>query len=448
MKRRRWFEVHSWLGVITGLLLFVICWSGTVAVLSHEIDWLLEPALRVDRDGPHASWGALEASVRRAYPGARVRTLNAPEMAGFAAQVWIDTPQQKLVRVFVDPQSAQVLGHSSYFNVQRFFRSLHMSLFDLWGIGYWIVSTLGFFLLASLIAPLLFYKRWWQRFFSFRTGRGSRAFWSETHKLAGLWGWWFVLLMALTGAWWTFEYADIKLGYPENSARPAAGVQGPALALDALVARARAHWPALDIRQIHLPEDPDRRAIAFYGQTDAWVVRNRANRLYLDARSGDVVHRQTAQGLGWPARWIDTVDPLHFGNFAGLGVKLIWFVFGLALSGLCLTGAYLHAQRLNHHPQTRERVRWRGTGLALSVTVIMLAASVPYATDELKTYGPSIDGVAQLPDVPFAVLAFIVGWIVSTLALLALCIWWLWRPVRRASSSAPLMRTVSDLSRS
>ena len=39
-------------------------------------------------------------------------------------------------------------------------------------------------------------------------------------------------------------------------------------------------------------------------------------------------------------------DPLHFGYFGGLATKLVWFVFGVGLSGLSISGVLLTWRRL------------------------------------------------------------------------------------------------------
>lgn len=419
MKRRRWFEIHSWLGVMTGLMLFVICWSGTIAVLSHEIDWLLDARLRVEPRSQVVSWGTLETEVSRAFPDAERMSLQAPLYPGFAAVAIVDTPTQSMQRVYLDPGTGKILGATSYFNVQRFFRSFHMSLFDfgsgkLW--GYWFVGSFGLLLLASAIAPLIFYRRWWRGFFTLKTQRGPRVFWSDLHKLIGVWSLLFAFLMAFTGIWYLIEFFDVDLGYPEPPAIKATpNAERP---LDDAVDKVKQDWPKLEITAVTPAKGSYWGPVVHVqGEGEPWLVRERANYLLLDQATGDVVFRQSASGVGWPARWVDTADPLHFGDFAGLWSKAIWFVAGLLLSALCLSGAYLHVQRLRAHSDSGS-CAWRGTRWALAGSAAVLLIATWGGGKEILSYGPVLDGVRHWPDVTGGVVLFIAGWVVLTILIL------------------------------
>ena len=432
MSTRLWFRVHSFTGVITGLLLFVICWSGTFAVLSNELDWLVTPEARVESGGPPASWGTIAEAVQAAYPSAAVGGLSAPLYPASAAQVRIDLPAQRAVWVYVDASTAQVLGTRSHFNLQHFFRSFHRDLFLL-EVGLYLVSLLGVTMLVSLVAALVFYKRWWRRFF--RLPRG-RAFWSETHKLAGLWSVWFLLVIGVTGVWYLFEagrldFGDGKVSFagsgdfavhsiPAATSDPAL----PLLPLDALVARATELRPDLALRHIFLTED----TAIFQGQAGYLLVRDRANQLHLDRRTGALLYDQTPHDYSLYWRWSDTADPLHFGDFGGLWSKGIWFVFGLLLSGLILTGTWLHAHRLACEAGNRARHRWPGTAAALAVSLLVLAASVPFGLADAQGYGPLVGDSRQFPELAPGVAAVIAGWIALTLAILAAWVFLLWKP--------------------
>lgn len=422
---------------MAGLVMFVICWSGTVAVLAHEIDWLLNPLLRVTTQERVASWGEMHAAILAKYPEARSLSFQAPLYRGFAASAVLDLPSQSYVRVYINPHTAEVLGQTSFFDVQRFFRSLHMSMFDPFGkmLGYWFVSLFGFLLMALAITPLVFYRRWWRGFLIAPVpGRNPRTTWSNLHKSVGAWSLWFVLLMAVTGAWWTFEYAGVELGYPEA---PEVKAGRPGGDLDAALAAASRHWPELAVTTLYIPDPGSTDPLHVLGQAEASLVRDRANWLRLDQSTGAILAEQRGEQLPWPARWIDTVDPLHFGNFAGLCVKLIWFVFGLALSGMSLTGAYLHYQRLRSGGATASRHRWHGYAACIAVFAVVLALTIFGGWSEIRRYGPTVDGSQRWPDVGTPVAAFIAAWCLVTMAILAVWTWSLIRADRQLPVPSP-----------
>ncbi|MFT4935220.1 MAG: putative iron-regulated membrane protein [Pseudoalteromonas distincta] len=62
---RVWWEVHQWAGLKFSILLSFILLTGTLATLSHGIDWLLRPAMRVDPStvGAEVDWAAASADL-------------------------------------------------------------------------------------------------------------------------------------------------------------------------------------------------------------------------------------------------------------------------------------------------------------------------------------------------------------------------------------------------
>ena len=445
---RTWFRVHSFTGVITGLLLFVVCWSGTFATLSHELDWLVTPEARSSPTAERLSWGELLASVTAAHPDARIVSLHAPLYTRSSVEVLVNLPHQRGVRVYVDPYSGQVRGAWSRLNIARFFRSFHRSLFFPTSWGTLLVAAFAVTMAISMIAALVFYRRWWQRFFRFKWGSG-RVFWSELHKIAGLWSLWFVVVMVVTGIWYgieriRYDYFDGIIAFAGTTEaavhvlpQPRSDAGLPAMPLDTLIAKAQEARPDLEIRTVR----PRGDSLYLDGQAGHLLVRDRANQLYLDVRNGEVLYDQRATDLPLYWRWSDTADPLHFGDFGGLVSKLVWFVFGVILSALILTGTWLHAHRLAREADGHSRTRWPGTMAACAVSIAVLAASVPFGLHGAREFmGPLIDGERHLPTLAPGVRAVIIGWIGLTLAIVAAWTFALWRPHTILGKAKPTLR--------
>lgn len=419
MKRRDYFDWHSWTGLTTGLLLFVVCWSGAIAVFSYEIDWLLDPDQRASTLKGEPDWIGWRAAAEAAYPHHDVSWMETPRYDGFAALVVMRDADDALKRVYVDPVENTVQGDTTYFNVQRFFRSFHMmffygrNYFDILGVplGYFIVAILSLPLLISTITSLIFYKRWQRGFFKLETKKGAKVFWSDAHKLTGVWSLWIAAVIGVTGFWYL---AERWIPPGDSVLRPVVPVeaeQPPTLA-DA-IAMTNREFPELDVRSVSLPI-PGRPLFFISGHDGGFLTRGRAG-VMIDSRTGAVVEIRRSDLLG-PADYLkEIVDPIHFGTFGGIWTQGLYFLFGLALSSLALTGAYIHAQRQARRKGSKA-IR-KPVLAAYGITVLVLALACREGWRTIKAYGAG----GAWPEVGWPVILFIAAWCASTFA--ALTIW-------------------------
>ncbi|HWO43521.1 MAG TPA: PepSY-associated TM helix domain-containing protein [Candidatus Eisenbacteria bacterium] len=348
------FTLHSLLGLNVSLLLLFVCLTGTVAVVSDEIEWLASPKFRASSTSTRVGWQAQYEAAQTAYPTYHLTDISAGEEPYMATRIWATSPAGELRIIYVDPASGHVNGESSFVTFRSFMRALHYYLFTPGDWGFFLVTALGFVLLASAATGLLVYKKFWRGFFRVpATGRGSRLFWGNMHKLFALWSLWFVLLMALTSIWYFGERIVYRLGIDLESVKAPVAPKGLAasdsrsdryLPLDALVARATEALPGLDVKSIYFPATPA-APISINGEASAWLVRDRANSVALDPRTGAVLSIRRAERMSLLERWVHTADPLHFGDFGGLWSKLTWVFFGLLLCGLAASGAAVYVKR-------------------------------------------------------------------------------------------------------
>lgn len=113
---RVWWAVHQWVGLKLSILLSFILLTGTLAVFSTEIDWLLRPALRVDSatvTGP-MNWTGVAQSVAAHAPGSRIARIEAPLDRGFAATATIQRPDGTLAFVYAHPTTGAPLHFGAW----------------------------------------------------------------------------------------------------------------------------------------------------------------------------------------------------------------------------------------------------------------------------------------------------------------------------------------------
>lgn len=357
-----WFAVHGWLGLPIWAFLFLICLTGSVATISQEIIWLIDPAARSNPPSPDAarlSYDAIMEKLGDQAPGTAVMFIDIPVKEQYALQFYVGRPDGSEVTLYVNPYTGAIQGEKSTFDLRELLRELHGWLLipftANYSPGWYIVSAMSIPLLGSLVSGLFVYKKFWRAFLRprLRLNQGGRVFWGDFHRLAGLWSIPFIAIMSVTALWFLIEAALYDTGYKvpgeiEHPHVPRAQIAtgatreaAHAVSVDQAIEIARRSFPDLVPAFVELPMgayDP----IEIAGRSAYPLVFEIA---YINPYSGRLM---LAHGIGSRtavALTTESMRPLHTGDFAGLWLKFVYFFFGLLLTTMSLSGMLVWIKR-------------------------------------------------------------------------------------------------------
>jgi len=364
--KRTMRRLHGLFGFWLCLVLGWICLLGTLTTVGHYLDWLTESPLRVSvpadaEPGRYVSWGRIEAAVRDVYPDWKIQRMMGPQGTRFAAEVRVLTADGRPRLLYVDPYRATVTGEGPRETIQSTLRQLHRQFYlpNVGGIniGVYLTTPFAVVMFLMLVTGLTIYPDFWRGLFRLRLRAGLGPLLNDLHRLVAGWSVWFLLSVSLTGMWYFAERALIDSGARLEPPAPKAVASSAApLPLDELAGIARVAYPGWEIGAVYFPRR-NGDALRFDGQAGHVMVRDRANKVYLDPKSGAVLQVEKIGGQGFWRRWDETANPLHFGDFAGLYSRLVWFVFGAGLTTLVFSGAWMYWRALRRERDLERRRR-------------------------------------------------------------------------------------------
>jgi uncharacterized iron-regulated membrane protein len=362
ISQKFWFQLHGWCSLPVWLIFTAVCLTGTIAVLSHELTWLFNENARAynPENLPAKPLAELVAAVEQAEPTAAVTSVMVLEPYLVTA-VLFTTETMPAAIAYVNPYTGVVQEINPGINFITFMRSLHGWLLFPWqhsySVGYYLVSAMSLLMLGALITGLIIYKRFWLSFTApkLRLHQGKKTVLADLHRLAGVWSLWFLLLMSLTGLWYLLQavlwHNDVEF-YHEVEPLSALYVPAPAadgkvpamIPLAQAITRAQQFLPELKPAFVAMPEHPrDYYRIAGYGDS-VWFDQYSYN-VWINPWTGEVADARVPAQMGGLETVMSVADPLHYGTIGGLWTKAIWFVFGLLVSGMAITGFMIWGSR-------------------------------------------------------------------------------------------------------
>jgi uncharacterized iron-regulated membrane protein len=360
---RIWFLVHSWLALPIWAFVFFICLTGSIATISQEITWLANPDVRARPPAANSvvlGYDALLAEVAKARPGAIVETVQRPVKPQFAVKVTLVYQDASSEAVYVNPYTGSIQGSAAGFDFQAFMRALHGWLLMPWtsgySLGWYIVSAFSIPILGLAITGPVVYKKFWRGYFrpQLRIRQGARVFWGDFHRLAGIWALPFIVIVGITALWFLIQAALYDMSTSPLSATPASPVVAreevpksenggpvPRISMDKAAEIVRARFPDFDIAYI----EPPASTYSFMSVGGRGAYPLIIETININPYSGAIERAYRVGDRSAGDFVIESMRPLHTGDFAGIWLKLVYFLFGILLTGMVFSGMMIWTKR-------------------------------------------------------------------------------------------------------
>jgi len=380
-----WFLVHSWLALPIWFFVLIVCFTGTLAVVSKEIMWLVNPEMRANppsTDAPRMSFERVKQTILSKDAHLIVNRISEPDGDYFALNVRVTYPGGRAVTAYANPYTGVMQGIAPSFDFPAFTRALHgwwlVPFTNGFSWGWYMVSMLSIPLLASLVTGLVVYKKFWKGFFkpTLRLNQGARIFWGDFHRLSGIWSIWFIAVISITGMWFLIQailfdnQITISSQSPIASVIPHASVPltadgspAPMISLDRAADIVREKIPGLEPSMITAPLNAYSN-ISVMGRSWYPLMFQSAE---INPYSGELATSHLLSDRSALEFVTESMRPLHTGDFGGIWIKLIWTFFALILSMMVLSGlliwtkrttqATLNALKRNHKADARHNER-------------------------------------------------------------------------------------------
>lgn len=350
---RRWYLVHKWTSIVATAFLLLLCVTGLPLIFHHEIDELTRKP-QVAAAVPEQRPFMLEDMIGRAR-----QEVPSDWMTMFIT--WDD--DNPLINVILVPSMSASEGEAKILpfdsrtgerldarppneGVMYFLLDLHASL--LMGLpGTLFLGLIGLVFLVSLVSGVVVYAPFMRRlaFGTVRKDRSKRIKWLDTHNMTGIvtLGW--VAVVGLTGMLLTLSTPIQMIWRMDQLAELAAPYKGQApvenpVPVDVALAAVRAQVPHADISFISWPgspfSTPHHYMVALKGDTP--LTERLVRSALVDAETGRLTDLTDPP---WYVSMLFLSVPLHFGDYGGLPLKIIWALLDIAAIVVLCTGLYL-----------------------------------------------------------------------------------------------------------
>ncbi|MFD1216805.1 PepSY-associated TM helix domain-containing protein [Microbulbifer celer] len=356
-------EAHSWLGVIISVALFIVFWAGSVVLFHHEIQaWAQAPHFAIDKSAPDLPIENIvtqKLTEHRLNNEEHLTIVRADDHHPYH-QLYIDLlpeegyegPEQ-VARLLVHPKTGETLADLDDFYLADFLLHLHYDL-RLPGGMYLVGVVTLIFLVLMFTGVYIHARKLIANFFLYRS-ESKRNKKLDMHNVIGVMSLPFGLMYAITGvifnisliyqiAFAVFLYDGDQnamledAGYTIISEKPAGKPLDMQPAFDYV--RTLEQETGAPVTMLRFYNYGDENAVLQTYATDESRFAQRIERFYR-VSDASLVSRADSEHVNAVRSGLDVIASLHFGNFAGVDLRILYLLLGLAVAGMIVVGNLL-----------------------------------------------------------------------------------------------------------
>ena len=375
------FELHLWIGIASSLILFLVCLSGTVYTFKDEIQQWLEPSRYfISQKGERDKLPLNEmiSRVESAY-GGKVSSVTVPHNPDrtYTFNVRKEGESPRGTNLPINPYSGEISaeGKAKGDDFFMFMFRLHRWLLLDTNIGRPIVgwATVAFIVLiiSGWVIWIPSRIRMWKEGLKVRFSGNWLRLNLDLHRTLGFYVSVLLLVMSLTGLYWSFEWYRDGMFRVFGVERPAGGqgqgggAQGslsenkegdekpviPVLDYEIYIAEAGRYLTYRGDYRLTMPGERD-KTIALTKTKSGFFASPSGDRIILDKENAGMNKIELFSDNPLNVRIMRSVKAIHTGTIFGTFSKILYFLACLIATSLPVTGLIIWINRLRIKART------------------------------------------------------------------------------------------------
>jgi uncharacterized iron-regulated membrane protein len=374
---KTWYLIHKWTSLVCTVFLLLLCITGLPLIFYEEIDHLLgtvpEPQT-IATAGSADLDRIVEAGLAR-YPGEAALYLSFDDhepLIYLTLAENAEAPPENMRTLVYDARTGAMLGEPRFNEgIMYILFRLHTDMF-LGLPGMLFLGAMGVLFVVAIVSGAVIYGPFMRRlsFGTVRAERGSRVKWLDLHNLLGVVTLAWALVVGATGVINTLAQPIVMLWQQDELGQMLALYSGkPAVARPGSVQLAVRKARALDLSMtpsfVAYPGTPfstdHHYAVFMRGQTP--LSARLLKPALIDAETGNLI---AFRDLPWYVTMLLVSQPLHFGDYGSLPLKILWALLDAVTIIVLASGLYLWLGRRRLSLEARLAELERGGTVAAS----------------------------------------------------------------------------------